>query len=332
MSRVGADALPPPRGLVYLVEVDAFSRILETVRLKSSVLSIAELDPPFGVRTRGVRGGAVFHAVVRGAAVLREAGTGAEVELRAGDVAVLSAGQGHELLDRASSPSVGIETLPKIEGPVPVLRSKWPGASEDAATRIVCGVFRLDHGASSALLSLLPPLLVHQSVAAAPSHAAWVGATVTMLDAELQRAADGASAIAGRLCDVLFVQLLRASPLPHRGFMAALADPSIGRALAMIHEDPKTRWDASVLAERVGMSRSRFFARFTELVGEPPATYLSRWRMSVAADQLRSSDLSILELAEVAGYGSEDAFVRVFKRHFGLSPSAFRKAGRSAAS
>ena len=80
---------------------------------------------------------------------------------------------------------------PGLEGPVPVLRSKWPGAPADAATRIVCGVFRLDHGASSSLLSLLPSLLVHQSASAPPSHAAWVHATVTMLDAELQRAADG---------------------------------------------------------------------------------------------------------------------------------------------
>jgi AraC-like DNA-binding protein len=312
--------------------VDALSRILESVRLKGSILSIAELDPPFGVRTRGVTDGAVFHAVVRGSAILRlpppdGRGRGEHVELTEGDVVVLSAGQAHEIADTPRTAAVDIATLPKVEGPVPVVRSHRSGGA-DAATRIVCGVFRLDHAASSSLLSLLPPVLLHRGRDAAPQPTEWVRATVRLLDAELSRQEEGGSAIAGRLCDVLFVQLLRATEVPHRGFLAALADKQIGRALALIHDDPRTRWDAAVLAERVGMSRSRFFARFTDLVGEPPAQYLSKWRMNVVADELRAGDRTVVELAQTAGYLSEDAFTRVFKRHFGVTPSTFRKLSR----
>lgn len=330
-------ALSTARGVVYAGVVDALSRILESVRLKGSVLSIAELDPPFGVSTRGVRGGAVFHAVVRGAAVLRlgdaeRSGGRAEIHpLSEGDVVVLSAGQSHEIADRPRTPAIDVGRLPTIPGPVPVVRvGKRP--EDAAATRIVCGVFRLDHPGSSSLLSLLPPVLIHQRKAAPEQPAAWVHATIQLLDAELSRAEEGGSAVASRLCDVLFVQLLRSTSVPHRGFLAALADRQIGSALALIHEDPRTRWDAAVLAERVGMSRSRFFARFSELVGEPPAQYLSRWRMSVAADELRSSDRTVIELASSAGYESEDAFTRVFKRHFGVTPGAFRRMSRDAPS
>ena len=138
-------------------------------------------------------------------------------------------------------------------------------------------------------------------------------------------------AVASRLCDVLFVQLLRAAPRDQRGWLAALDDPQIGRALAMIHEDGATKWDASVLAERVGLSRTRFFARFSELVGEPPAQYISKWRMSAAADALVRADVTVSELAERTGYGSEDAFVRVFKRTFGKTPSAYRRSFRESA-
>ncbi|MFO0554460.1 MAG: AraC family transcriptional regulator [Polyangiaceae bacterium] len=313
--------------------MDALSRILETVRLRGSVLSIAELSAPFGVRTRGVHDGALFHAVVRGAAIVRAENPGGteHYELGAGDVIVLAAGQAHEILDAPETPAVDIKRLPTLPGPVPTVLSR-PGASEADGTRIVCGVFRIDHAASTALLSLLPPVLLHQAASAAPKNAEWVRATISLLDRELADGAEGGGAVATRLCDALFIQLLRSTPVPQRGFLAALADKQIGQALALIHEDPKSRWDAAVLAERVGMSRSRFFARFTEVVGEPPAQYLSRWRMTVAADELRSTDMTVTALAELAGYVSEDAFVRVFKRHFGLTPSAFRKLSREPAS
>lgn len=321
-----ARAAPPPDGVVYLRFMDALSRILQSVRLKSSILSVAELSPPFGVRTRGVDdGAAIFHAVVAGRAELVTEGRTAS--LATGDVAVLTRGQGHDLADPPETPPAPLTSLPRIDGPVPIVRS----ARGTPTTRIVCGVFRLDHAASRSLLSLLPEVLVHQGASADPESQEWVAATVKLLDLELRRGADGAGAVAARLCDVLFVQLLRGGRLRTQGWLAALADPHIGNALALIHEDPRTRWDAAVLAERVGMSRTRFFARFSELVGEPPAQYLARWRMVVAADRLGREDLSVMELAERCGYGSEDAFVRVFKRHFGVTPSAYRRAQASPA-
>ncbi len=306
--------------------MDPLSRILASVRLRANVLSVAELASPFGVSTSGVDGAdrrgseaAIFHAVVTGEAFLVSGAS--RVALAAGDVVVLSRGQAHDLVHPASARTTPIGLLPRIEGPVPIVRSP----RGDPSTRIVCGIVRIDHAASASLLSLLPEVMHHESASASPEARDWVLSTIRLLDLELRRGEEGSGAVAARLCDVLFVQLLRSSKVQGQGWLAALTDPQIGKALALIHEDPRTRWDATILAERVGLSRTRFFARFTELVGEPPAQYLSRWRMADAADRLSREDLTVVELAEQVGYASEDAFVRVFKRHFGLTPSAYRK-------
>lgn len=322
-----------PAGLVYIRrEVDALSRIIDAVRLRGSVLSVAEFAPPFGVFTRGIPDGAVFHAVVEGSALLSlDVGPQARppfIELGEGDVILLARGQGHTIVDHPASAALHIAQLPRIEGVVPRLQGL---SAKQPTTRIVCGMLRIDHGSSRSLLSLLPPVLHHRVVDVDREAAEWVRSSARMLDVELRRNDEGSRAIAGRLCEVLFVQLLRTSRLEPKGWLAALSDPHIGQALALIHEDPRSRWDAAILAERVGMSRSGFFARFTELVGEAPAQYLARWRMSVAADQLVRGERTIAELAEGSGYASEDAFARVFKRHFGLTPGAYRKSARSAA-
>ncbi|MBK8943552.1 MAG: AraC family transcriptional regulator [Polyangiaceae bacterium] len=306
--------------------MDPLSRILRSVRLEGSVISIAELSAPFGVETRGASRAAVFHAIVEGEAHLRA--NGEVLPLTVGDVVMLSHGQPHALADTPTRAAAPLSSLPRAIGPVPIVRNAGPDRL--ATTRIVCGAFKLDHASSDSLLSLMPPLLHHR--AGAPGEASeWVRSTVRLLDAELRRGGEGCMAVASRLCDVLFVQLLRAAPRARRGWLAALDDPQIGRALAMIHEDGATKWDASVLAERVGLSRTRFFARFSELVGEPPAQYISKWRMSAAADALLRADVTVSELAERTGYGSEDAFVRVFKRTFGKTPSAYRRSFRDSA-
>jgi transcriptional regulator GlxA family with amidase domain len=116
-----------------------------------------------------------------------------------------------------------------------------------------------------------------------------------------------------------------ASAPKEAGWLAALQDDRVGKALALVHAEPGGRWSAESLATRVGMSRSRFFERFTELVGEPPARYIARWRLHAAAEMLRREKMSVAQVAEHVGYGSEDALARLFKRHLGMSPSAYRR-------
>jgi AraC-like DNA-binding protein len=118
-------------------------------------------------------------------------------------------------------------------------------------------------------------------------------------------------------------------PAAQTGWLGALRDKQIGRAIALIHRDPTRSWTVASLAISIGMSRSAFAARFTQLVGETAMRYASRWKMQAALTQLRETNLSIAELASRLGYDSEAAFSRAFKRTVGVSPGATRRTHRT---
>jgi AraC-like DNA-binding protein len=127
----------------------------------------------------------------------------------------------------------------------------------------------------------------------------------------------------------MFVEAVRRHietlPPEQTGWLAALRDPAIGRALALIHTKPSHPWTAEDLAHEVALSRSSFAERFTQLVGRPPMTYVGNWRMQVAANKLRENRQSIAQIAYDVGYESEASFTRAFRREFGAPPAAWRK-------
>jgi transcriptional regulator GlxA family with amidase domain len=160
-----------------------------------------------------------------------------------------------------------------------------------------------------------------------------LSSTVQLLIAESAAHSAGGTVVVSRLVDVLFVQALRTYILSgscKECGLRALGDTHVGKALQLVHERPAEPWTVEGLARAVGLSRSAFAARFTDLVGEPPLEYVSRWRMTKAAELLRESDLSVLDVAERAGYRSEAAFNRAFKRHEGTAPARYRREQASA--
>jgi AraC-like DNA-binding protein len=79
------------------------------------------------------------------------------------------------------------------------------------------------------------------------------------------------------------------------------------------------------LAAEVGASRSLLAERFQHFLGEPPLTYLARWRFQLGARLLQTTQKTILHVAMDVGYESEAAFSRAFKRTVGISPGAARR-------
>jgi AraC-like DNA-binding protein len=304
--------------------MDALSRILSSVRLSTSLLSKAHFREPWAVHTAGART-AIFHTLVRGSCWLRPDDEPGALRLRTGDVVIVSRGDAHVMCSDPNRPPVAVASLePESQtGGVPTFQHGGVGAE----TLVICGTFRLEHDAGASLLDQLPPF-VH---VASPDEAtaAWVETTLQLMNRELSNGAPGAETVLSRLTDVLFVQVLRhlatTQPESLRGWWAAVRDDQIGRALAMMHDRPGDDWNASQLATRVGMSRSRFFERFSDLVGEPPAKYLAKCRVRAAAELLRRRSLSNAELAGLVGYSSEDGFTKMFKRHVGVSPREFRR-------
>lgn len=191
-------------------------------------------------------------------------------------------------------------------------------------TVLLAGSFVFQPGNAQALLSALPSFM---HVPAQECAAAVLRGTLELLDAEVRSAEMGASLMTHRLADILFVQALRAyvglRGKDSAGWIGALTDERIGRALRRMHGDVGHPWTVEELARAAGMSRSGFAARFKELVGTPPLDYLLRWRMQLAREALRLNEASVARLADRLGYASESAFGNAFKRVHGRAPKRY---------
>lgn len=243
-------------------------------------------------------------------------------ELRRGDVVLFPEGTAHELVHTADADASPAEELLGRPGEGPE-----PGyGGTGSATTLVCGHFSYDRRALHPFFAALPDL-VHISGEDEP-HASWVATASQMAAAESSSEQRGASAVVDRLAEALLIQTLRqflARSAKPRGFLAAVENPPIGRALACIHGHPERKWTVGDLAHEAGISRSGLAERFRDLVGESPMRYLARWRMLAARRLLTAGALGTAEVAERVGYDSEFAFAKAFKRFFGEGPGAARR-------
>ncbi|TYB49409.1 AraC family transcriptional regulator [Actinomadura chibensis] len=271
-------------------------------------------------------------ATLGGRAWLRSHEPGAApVRLAAGDIALVGGTSGYTIGDDPATPPL---TLVDADGKrrlggdptaceLPIGPRTY-GDGLPGATVMLRGVYDLRGDAAGRLLAMLPPLAV---VPAGPR----TRAALDMLAAETARDEPGQDAVLGRLLDLVLVLALRAwcaRPEHAPAWYRALADPAIGGALRVLHDDPARRWTVAALAAEAGMSRAGFAARFTGLVGEPPLTYLTGWRMSLGADLLRDTDATVAAVARRVGYADPFAFSVAFKRARGLSPSEWRRRAR----
>jgi len=295
--------------------------VLDSLRVASSVVSRAWLTHPWAVRTEG-SARPIFHVVASGACFVRADGAAEAAALERGDTVLFPQGSPHVLATDLERPAVPIRSIASERPGVPILR--FGGRGEE--TSLLCGAFRFERDAAGTLAPLLPKMLVVRGDAALSD---WFVQTLALLDRELQDASPGSATLVARLMDVLFARVMKqclASGNDGDGWFSALRDPHVGRALGLVHDRPGDDWSVESLAQAVGLSRTRFYQRFSELVGEPPARYLARFRVTAAADLMRTTDMSTAALAASVGYASEDAFVRVFKRYVGKTPSEFRRA------
>jgi AraC-like DNA-binding protein len=300
--------------------MDVLSDILQTFRLRSSVFAMAELPAPWGMSTAG-RDEAIFHVILRGVAWL-EADGYPPAQVAAGDVVLVAPHRGHSLRDAKGSPVRPVEQL-LAEGVFAPDRKPPAGVS---TTQLMCGCFHVEDGGARMLLSALPALVHLRDV---PHVGPWLEHTVKLMSYEATRDRPGAETVVNRLCDALFVYVLRGvvetMASANASWLRGLADPHVGAAMRLIHERPADPWSVATLAAAVGLSRSGFALRFTELVGEPPMRYLTRWRLQKAAELLGEESHSIAEVAARAGYDSESSFHKAFKRTLGVAPGAYRR-------
>lgn len=306
---------------------DPLGEALHALRMSGTFYCRSELTAPWGLELPAEPESMWFHVVTAGDCWLEVAGEEPR-RLHQGDFALVPHGQGHLLRGAPGAPAPLVTGLAYdyASDRYAILRHGGGGAF----TGVVCGTVRFGHPAARHLVALLPSTIVVEEWPGSSSpEADWMRSTLRLIAAEGQRLRPGGEAVITRLSDILVIQAVRAwiaaDPAGQTGWLGALRDPRIGRAMSLVHRDPAQPWSVASLARETAMSRSAFAARFTELVGEPVMRYVTRWRMQVALDRLRSDDVPVAVLAADLGYVSEAAFSRAFKRMVGISPGAARR-------
>ena len=295
--------------------MDPLSHLLSMLKVRAARCTRFEASGQWAYRFPA-KSSVKFAAVIRGACWI-DFGAGARHQLEAGDAFLLANSPDYVLANDASAfPADGIATFNWEESDV----ARHGGDD----TILVAGRFSFDAADAELLLGALPRFLLLPRQHAS---AAVISATLHMIAPEIGGARIGAAILTDRLVDVLLVQVLRAAldleGSRERGWIAALADPRIGRALELMHDDVAHRWSLQDLCSAVAMSRSAFSSRFRALVGQSPLDYLLHWRMRIAREALRQGT-SVASVAQVVGYASESAFRHAYKRVYGQPPARQR--------
>ncbi|AKT41322.1 AraC family transcriptional regulator [Chondromyces crocatus] len=301
--------LQDPRG-------DVLADVLSVSLLPNALYKCIEARSPWGLRVP-TRDRAVFYLVVRGHALLEVDGEPPRT-LSTGDVAFIPHGRAHIFRDEAARHLFLVH-----DGPVCVSTGSARIGGKGALTTFLAGFFPYTGGLRPILLEHAPHAVVLSASRDAPRP--WSAATIDLMLAEIASPGPASTLVLQRLADVLFVQVLRwLSTHDGCGLVQALSDPPVHHALNLMHTRVDEPWTVAKLAARVGLSRSGFAQRFTQVVGDPPLQYLARWRMARAAELLRETHDSVAQIAQRVGYESVPSFSKAFKRWQGRSPSHHR--------
>lgn len=315
--------------------MDAFSEILSGVKLNGALFFSAEFSAPWcfaspasntlaPLLAPGAPHLVIYHFVIDGEAFVQTAG-GASIELGPGDVVVLPFGDPHTMTSSrgVTTKSLTSEILSKVK--TRDLSPMQAGGGGDPA-RYVCGYMACDPLLSRPILGGLPP--VFKVNIRADRSGQWLENSILHLVDEAASGRVGSDAMLAKLSEALFVDTLRryvgGLPEHQTGWLAGARDPLVGKSLGLLHSRVAHPWTIADLADQVGISRSALVERFTKYLSEPPMTYLTRWRLQLAARSLTSTPRGVADIAAEVGYESEAAFSRAFKREFGQPPSQYR--------
>jgi AraC-like DNA-binding protein len=316
--------------------MDAFSEILSGVKLNGALYFSAEFSapwsfsaPPSNTLAPLLAAGAphlvIYHFVIDGAAQV-ELADGQSIELESGDIVIVPHGDPHDMISRE-----GAAATPQTTAILSKIKSRdlsplQAGGGGDT-TRFVCGYMACDPFVSRPILGGLPS--VFKVNIRTDRSGLWLENSILHLVEEAASGRIGSAAMLAKLSEALFVDTLRryVARLPEQqvGWLAGARDPIVGKSLGLLHSRVAHPWTIAGLADEVGISRSALVERFTRYLSEPPMTYLTRWRLQLAARSLEKTPHGVAEIAFEVGYESEAAFNRAFKREFGRPPGKYRR-------
>ena len=321
--------------------MDVLSEVLKAVKLDGALFYNAEFSAPWCFHSPASRTLApylspdtrhviIYHLLTEGRGYAQVLGDDYPLPLNAGDIVIFPHGDPHLMRNGPSvKPVDNAQEVQRIlsQG----LRVCRMGGGGEI-TKFICGYMACDPQLSGVFLGGLPRIIKVNIRNDASGQWLENSLRYSVDNADVSR--PGGEAVLAKLSEVLFVETLRRYiallPPEQTGWLAGVRDPEVGKALALLHRRPAHPWTIASLANEVGISRSVLAERFRRYLSETPIAYLTRWRLQLGAQMLKSTSSSVVQIAGEVGYESEPSFNRAFKREFGLPPARFRSQSKSA--
>jgi AraC-like DNA-binding protein len=308
---------------VFDRRMDPLSEVFGSMRIQEAVYKRLEATAPWGVSYSGDTGPRVrFMLVVRGSVLLRFKNQRRTISLSGGDLFIfILSDEPFTLMDHPRSAVVDSSELRKLEVDGVI---HYGGGGP--LTTLVAGSFGMSAFGAPIISTILPRFL-HLRLEQDRSHA--FQSVLDLLAAETAQPGIASSRLISCLYESLFVYAVRAyassSAAPPKGWLAAMSDKHLSKAIEAMHSGLDRSWSVESLAREARMSRSAFALKFRTILGQTPLEYLTQWRMYKAGAMIRSNDTSFSEAASAVGYGSQSSFSRVFRREMGVAPREYRR-------
>ncbi|NRB39977.1 MAG: AraC family transcriptional regulator [Pseudomonadales bacterium] len=300
---------------------DVLADVLSVGQVSNRVLAYKEMPTQFGMFF-DLPNMASFQIISRGKAWARSSPDATPVALNEGDIVFFSNSSWHAISSHIDSPIQHFEDVKPLLKPID---SQHDSLYPDTVC-VFCGCYELSSEMQHPFFSQLPSFIHIKAEQVAEDRK--LQALIEILLREGNSNEMGTSAVIAKLVDILLIFIVRSWMRDNadiqQGWLAALGDPKIAEAIALMHKLPAQRWTVEKLASEVSMSRAAFAKKFSESTGESPGVYLTRWRIDLSAKLLRDSDLPLVEIANSVGYESDTAFSKVFKKQRGTPPGEYR--------
>ncbi|WP_017445697.1 AraC family transcriptional regulator [Gayadomonas joobiniege] len=282
--------------------MDILSDLLKSLQVSGSVYFCSQVEPPWH-KVFANKDKASFHLLRQGRCVFKTTDT--EAYLQAGDLVFVGPGVEHELISKNTE-------LIDVD-------------KNDNADLLLCGDCEFDTNNLSPLASLLNQVTIVRKDELVRHN--WLKSTFDQISSEYMAQDPGAQIIVNKLTEVIMIELIRINfaQQQHQGFINALNDKPIKKALELMHQSPHFPWTIADLAKRVGLSRALFAKRFTGQINQTVFVYLTKLRVEKAKRLITTSTQSIEDIALLVGYESERAFNRTFDKYVGMTPKQYRK-------
>lgn len=306
-----------PERLSQQKAFDVLQDVLETLRFRGSIFFRSSLAAPWGIsleKSRSPR----FHIALSGQCYVGSDNNDA-VQVDAQDVIMLPNGNSHWISDQPG------RKLVRSSVAADACELNSPLFQEGEITNhLICGIIQFDQDMSHPIFNALPSVMHFPALKT--SGTSW--SVIKLIEKEMDNDRLQNGGIVDRLTEILFIQLMDhyvSNSENATGFLAALSDKRVYKALSLIHREPEFDWTLSLLGERSGMSKATLVRRFQEIVGVAPMSYISDWRIMKAYNLVKYTSTPLEQIADSLGFASARTLTRSFRRHYNCTPSVLRK-------